>query len=102
MTSVRREKSALFRCCDAPQKIKKREERKERKRRKEGKEERKRRKGREEKKERKREKEGKERERKEGERRGKGGGDTGKILEICSKVHMIWSCDRWLTRGRRC
>ena len=81
-------RTALFRCCDAPQKIKKErkgEERRERKRRKEGKEERKRRKGREERKERKRrkgrekrkERKGKERREEEKGKGGRGGSDKG-------------------------
>ena len=76
--------SALFRCCDAPQKIKKErkgEERRERKRRKEGKEERKRRKGKEGKEERKgRKGKGKKGERK---RRGKEG------EEVVTKVSRV-------------
>ena len=78
------QKSALFRCCDAPQKIKKErkgEERRERKRRKEGKEERKRRKGKEGKEERKgRKGKGKKGERK---RRGKEG------EEVVTKVSRV-------------
>ena len=80
------ENSALFRCCDAPQKIKKErkgEERRpgERKRRKEGKEERKRRKGKEGKEERKgRKGKGKKGERK---RRGKEG------EEVVTKVSRV-------------
>ena len=77
-------KTALFRCCDAPQKIKKErkgEERRERKRRKEGKEERKRRKGKEGKEERKgRKGKGKKGERK---RRGKEG------EEVVTKVSRV-------------
>ena len=77
-------KRALFRCCDAPQKIKKErkgEERRERKRRKEGKEERKRRKGKEGKEERKgRKGKGKKGERK---RRGKEG------EEVVTKVSRV-------------
>ena len=80
----RRGKPALFRCCDAPQKIKKErkgEERRERKRRKEGKEERKRRKGKEGKEERKgRKGKGKKGERK---RRGKEG------EEVVTKVSRV-------------
>ena len=76
--------AALFRCCDAPQKIKKErkgEERRERKRRKEGKEERKRRKGKEGKEERKgRKGKGKKGERK---RRGKEG------EEVVTKVSRV-------------
>ena len=78
------QKRALFRCCDAPQKIKKErkgEERRERKRRKEGKEERKRRKGKEGKEERKgRKGRGKKGERK---RRGKEG------EEVVTKVSRV-------------
>ena len=74
-------KTALFRCCDAPQKNKKITKR----RRKEGKEEEKRRKGREEKKERKRrkgrekrkERKGKERREEEKGKGGRGGSDKG-------------------------
>ena len=83
-TAPRKQKTALFRCCDAPQKIKKErkgEERRERKRRKEGKEERKRRKGKEGKEERKgRKGKGKKGERK---RRGKEG------EEVVTKVSRV-------------
>ena len=77
--------SALFRCCDAPQKIKKErkgEERRERKRRKEGKEERKRRKGKEGKEERK----GRKGKGKKGERKRRG--KEGEVVTKVSRVDM--------------